>query len=233
MCIVTYLPKKGSSFILTFNRDEKTSRPTAEMPKMHSIHGQKVIFPKDPVSGGTWIGISFKGQTICLLNGAFEKHISDPPYRKSRGLVALDIFKYKNFQAFASQYEFTNIEPFTLIYADGISLQELRWDGKKINLKELDPKQAHIWSSVTLYSKEVISKRNVGFSKWLNEHKDYRVEDIRRFHSFRVDENISNDIIMKGEQKLTVSITSIVKENSSIKLTYEDLVNENLYMQSF
>src|ERR1700747_27089 len=104
MCTVTYLPKTGASFILTSNRDELASRPAAELPKIHTVHGQKIIFPKDPVSGGTWIGISFKGQMVCLLNGAYEKHISDPPYRKSRGLVALDLFKYKNVQAFTSQY---------------------------------------------------------------------------------------------------------------------------------
>jgi uncharacterized protein with NRDE domain len=232
MCTVTYLPKPGASFILTSNRDELASRPAAEMPKIYTVHGQKVIFPKDPQSGGTWIGISFKGQTVCMLNGAYEKHISDPPYRKSRGLVALDLFKYKNIQAFVSQYGFTNIEPFTMIVTDGLALVELRWDGKNTSLKELEPKQPHVWSSASLYTKEEISKRATSFSKWFTEHEDSRVEDIRRFHHFG-DGNLSENLMLEEEKRVTVSITSIIKEDSSIKLIYEDLVNENLYMQSF
>ena len=226
MCTVTYLPKKGDSFILTSNRDEKKYRLTAELPQIHSIHGQKLIFPKDPASSGTWIASSFQGLTACILNGAFERQLSDPPYRKSRGLVLLDLFKYKNIHAFFSQYGFTNIEPFTLLFADGLTLHELRWNGKDTFLKELNQKEPYIWSSVSLYSEEVILKRKQLFVQWLDEHKDPKLEDIRKFHRFFAENNSSGDMA-------TLSITSIARESASIKMTYEDLINESLYIQSF
>jgi uncharacterized protein with NRDE domain len=226
MCTVTYLPKAGDSFIFTSNRDEKLSRPSAELPKVYTIHGKKLIFPKDPQSGGTWIASSFQGQTAAILNGAFEKHISDPPYRKSRGIVLLDLFKYKNIQAFVSQYGFTNIEPFTLVFTDGHMLCNLRWNGKDTFLKELNPKNPHIWSSASLFPEEDVARRNNLFTQWLTKHKDPRVEDIRQFHHFYEEKALPEDVA-------TLSITSIVKENSSIKMTYEDLINESLYIQSF
>jgi uncharacterized protein with NRDE domain len=226
MCTVTYLPKKGDSFILTSNRDEKKSRPVAELPKIYTIHGQKLFFPKDAAYGGTWIASSFQGYTACLLNGAFEKHLSDPPYRKSRGLVLLDLYKYKNIQAFIAQYGLTNIEPFTLLYADGNHLYELRWNGKNTFLKEMNPKEPHIWSSVSLYSEKIILKRNELFAAWLEGQKDPGLEEVRKFHRSLEESNSANDIA-------TLSITSIAREGTSIKMTYEDLINESLYIQSF
>ena len=41
-------------------------------PKTENFGGVKVLFPKDGEKGGTWIGVSNKKRTLCLLNGAFE-----------------------------------------------------------------------------------------------------------------------------------------------------------------
>ncbi|MGL1516781.1 NRDE family protein, partial [Vibrio parahaemolyticus] len=49
-------------------------------------------FPKDPDGGGTWIALKENGDVAILLNGAFENHIPAYPYRRSRGLIFLDIF---------------------------------------------------------------------------------------------------------------------------------------------
>ena len=53
--------------------------------------GEKIIFPKDPKAGGTWYAIDEFGTILVLLNGADEKHKVQLPYRKSRGLIVLDI----------------------------------------------------------------------------------------------------------------------------------------------
>lgn len=113
MCTVTFVPT-STGFILTSNRDEKNYRPTLP-PEIHVVNGKKLLFPKDEEAGGTWIATNNQHQTVCLLNGAFETHVKNPPYRKSRGLILLESFGYDSFAEFAENVDLENIEPFTLL----------------------------------------------------------------------------------------------------------------------
>jgi hypothetical protein len=56
-------------------RDEKITRERALPPTRIYIEGKKIIFPKDPKAGGTWIAHN-ETKIIVLLNGAQEKHHS-------------------------------------------------------------------------------------------------------------------------------------------------------------
>ena len=60
-----------------------------------------------------------------MLNGAFTKHERNLPYRKSRGLIVLEIFEYKSFSDFVTDVDLHNIEPFTLVLAEKDKLQSL------------------------------------------------------------------------------------------------------------
>src|SRR5437773_862042 len=90
MCTVTFIPQGDTAFI-THNRDEKSSRAKAIAPKQYIINGYALLFPRDSAAGGTWIAVNESGAAAVLLNGGFVKHPYRPPYRKSRGLVFLDI----------------------------------------------------------------------------------------------------------------------------------------------
>lgn len=233
MCTVTFLPCGNNDYILTSNRDEKNVRKKAQPPRKF-IHGSfSVFYPKDPEAGGTWIVTGKKHFTLCLLNGAFEKHRSAPPYRKSRGLVVLDFFEFDHVNAFARLYDFTGIEPFTLVILDTtttLQLHELRWDGQTITLTPKDADTPHIWSSVTLYEKEVIAQRREWFSNWLQENREYRMEEIIRFHEFGGTGDKTNDLLMnRGNEVLTVSITSIAKLQGNMRMHYRDIPNDTAY----
>lgn len=84
MCTVSFLPKGGNDFIITSNRDEKENREIALSPKKYIHQHLKIVYPQDTKAKGTWIAMSENGFTICLLNGGFMPHKSNPPYRKSR-----------------------------------------------------------------------------------------------------------------------------------------------------
>lgn len=56
MCTVTYIPQENNNFILTSNRDEAYGRKTLA-PSFYTIDGVKMLFPKDAVAGGSWIGV--------------------------------------------------------------------------------------------------------------------------------------------------------------------------------
>ena len=90
MCTVSFIFTDGK-VILTSNRDEKILRPTAIAPKKYSINNKNIFFPKDAKAGGTWYAVTDEANVAVLLNGAAEKHQLKPSYRKSRGLILLDI----------------------------------------------------------------------------------------------------------------------------------------------
>lgn len=220
MCTVTYVPTGPGSYILTSNRDENPQRITEEPGNEVFINEQEsIIFPRDTKAGGTWIAISKHGRTVCLLNGAFIKHHHNPPYRKSRGLILLEYFNYPDAPEFAKNIFLENIEPFTLVLSED-RLYEFRWDGEERYFKELPTGEPHIWSSATLYSKEVAEAKKERFLRWHAAQKDFNARDIMYFHGV---ENPSG-YLLDLEKVKTVSITSITHTGSSSEMVYHDLL---------
>lgn len=235
MCTVTYLPFNEREFILSSNRDEDISRLPALHPQEYKIHGRTVFFPRDQKANGTWIAYDVKGYTLCLLNGANEPHVQKERYKKSRGLVLLDFYLYNEPELFATQYDFTGIEPFTLILAyscsdtESVLLYELKWNEKELSLYKLDSSLPHIWSSVTLYSKETIEQREKWFAVWLEENTNYNSESILFFHHFGGDGSQENNVLMDRGVKKTVSICLIQNYLSQTTIIYEDLIKKVLH----
>ena len=234
MCTVTYLPQSDNSFILTSNRDEDVLRQTALPIDKYKINNVQVYYPKDPKAGGTWIATGSNGFTVCLFNGAFKAHKSTHNYRKSRGLVLLDFFNYQNQYDFIAQYDFSNIEPFSLVFVkhqnNKVGLCELKWDGEKTHHLNHDASLPHIWSSVTLYAPEVIKQREEWFNDWVSKNEVFTKDAILMFHHFGGSGDKENDLVMNRSNKKTVSICSINKRNEmETEIVYEDVVNKKMY----
>ena len=102
MCTVSYF-KTRDSIIFTSNRDEKTSREKAVFPNILEMENQILYFPKDKKASGTWFAADDRGNVAILLNGAFQKHTSKPPYKKSRGIVLLDFLNENESHLFSSK----------------------------------------------------------------------------------------------------------------------------------
>ena len=225
MCTVTFLPTGKTSYILTSNRDESPTR-AALPPQAYEMADKQLFFPKDPF-GGTWIATDKVRFTLCLLNGAFIAHRRTPPYRLSRGLMVLEFFNFYDLSSFATQFDFREIEPFTLIIVDTaheMRLHELRWDGEKLHVTDKDTSAPHIWSSSTLYPEPIIRQRKEWFDQWLSEHAGFSREAIIDFHKNGGTGDLWNDFVMKrGDHLQTVSITSIEKKEG-FELLYEDLL---------
>ena len=229
MCTVTYLPCAGQGFVLTSNRDESISRKSSLPPSKYNINNISVFYPKDQQAEGTWIATAPNHFTLCLLNGAFQTHVHKPPYRKSRGLVLLDFFFYNSVDAYISEYDYTDIEPFTMIVLNDqrtMELFELRWDGDKLHHKRLDATLPYIWSSSTLYKKEIVEQREQWFQEWLELNPAHSPDQVLSFHHFGGNGDAYNDLVMDTKEKKTVSITSIIREEASRTIVYEDLVHK-------
>src|SRR5690625_1856143 len=165
MCTATYIPVSQKDFVLTFNRDESPGRETL-FPDFYEEGGKRLLYPKDAVAGGTWIGISDNQRMVCLMNGAFEAHVRKPSYRKSRGLVVKDFLIFEDLDSELENYDLKGVEPFRSLvidWRDELKLTELVWDEEKLHRLDRNQKPC-IWSSSPLYPKDLREKRRTWFS---------------------------------------------------------------------
>ncbi len=147
MCTVTYV-STNSKVIITSNRDEKVLRQKAILPKDYLINGKKITFPKDPKAGGTWFAVAEEGTISVLLNGANEKHELREKYRKSRGLIVLDIISAENPLLEWEMIDLEGIEPFTIVLFHQNKLYQAQWDEISKTLAALNANENYIWSFV-------------------------------------------------------------------------------------
>ena len=228
MCTVTYLPIGHNDFILTSNRDEI---PTRQPNDLFIDEENGLIYPKEPKHGGTWICIGTKNKMICLLNGAFQNHVKEKEYKKSRGLVLLEIIKSDlSFEILIERVDLNGIEPFTLIVFDKGKLFDFKWDSIQKHLIVLDSNKSYIWSSSTLYKDDVKQLRQNWFNQWLANNDNYSADNILSFHKTAGIGNPEIDLIMSraNSQTCTVSITQIIKSENDIFIKYEDrILNES------
>jgi hypothetical protein len=231
MCTLSYIPKPNG-FLLTSNRDESVNRLPALEPRAYMHNQVKVMYTKDTQAGGTWLAVAENHFTLCLLNGAFEKHKHQPPYRHSRGLVVTDFFNYNNALSFKDEYDCEGLEPFTLVIIESGNLpriHELRWDGNELFYITIDPTVPQIWSSATLYDAEVIAERAVWFQSFLQTNPNPSPDDMLFFHHFGGGEHGQNTILMNRNNILkTISITGIQHLTATVWVHHENLLTDEL-----
>ncbi len=233
MCTVTIIPKGKNDFVLTSNRDESPNR-TSLAPDIYFVEGTKMMFPKDELAGGTWIGVSEKDRLICLLNGGFICHERKADYRMSRGVVVSDLLASEDVVASIEDYNLNDIEPFTLVIVDwniSLKLFELVWDGqqKHFSALALEPK---IWSSSTLYSKAMKKER----LQWFEDFKianELHSASIMNFHKTAGYDNKDYGVIMDRHFVKTTSITQVEKKKDLVEMRFNNLQNNTASVKTF
>lgn len=224
----------NGKIIITSNRDEKTLRPNAIEPKSYLINKRNVIFPKDRKAGGTWFAVNESGTILVLLNGADEKHIPKASYRKSRGLIVLELISSEAVMEEWSKIDLDKIEPFTLVLFENEKLYQLRWNEREKSTVELDTNQSHIWSSSTLYPKEIREKRASWFSIFLDPKTEVDAHEMFSFHRYTEEGNTENGLVINRNEALkTLSITQAVVEKNKVTIHYNDLIDQQDFSNTF
>ncbi len=221
MCTVSVFYKGNSDFVLTSNRDEAPNR-IALHPEIYQDNLTKVLMPKDKLSGGSWIGASSKNRVVCLLNGGFVKHKRVLPYRQSRGVVVSDFLKMKTLEDL-KDYNFSNIEPFTIVFVDwNLSLKfiEVVWDGQTSHIKDLDLSTC-VWSSATLYNPSQKIERQNWFTNFIGNN-NLNASAFLEFHKTAGKDNLDYGVVMDRTSVKTTSITQIEKNGNTLSMRFED-----------
>jgi hypothetical protein len=164
MCTVVYVPL-DSGFFVSSNRDETPLRPT-EQPQWHDFDGHRALYARDRQAGGSWVGMRKDKTVVVLLNGAFEKHKHQPPYRMSRGLLVHRLLHSDNPFEEMSQTDLNGVEPFTLVLIAAGNVRAHVWDGQKLFAKDYRVDQPAMWSSATLYDTDTRQIRQQAFDNW-------------------------------------------------------------------
>ena len=219
MCTVTFV-KHGQSVIITSNRDEQVGRKPALPPAPYDFRGKMLYFPKDGLAGGTWYVADEAGNVAVLLNGAAEKHEFRTDWRKSRGLVLLELFGEDNPREAWDAYDFSGIEPFTLVLFANGALHQLRWDSRATERVDLPVNVPHIWSSSPLYEAEVRQWRQERFLQHLGGIAD--PDHILDFHRSESPDAGKSIVIDRGFLK-TLSITQTVMDSEALTMRHIDL----------
>ncbi len=230
MCTVSFVSVKGKK-IITSNRDENLQRETASAPAFVQLETAKIIFPKDAKAGGTWFTASDKAVVAVLLNGAFVKHIPEPPYRKSRGLMLLDIIGSEDPLLFFNEVNLAGIEPFTVILYQPGYLYELRWDGNRAHSTSLNSSGNYIWSSATLYTDEIIRHRKKLFDEFIDRSKDPAADLIFQFHNNNNEDDENGFIINRKTGMKTFSITQAIVDQEQISFLHTDLLKHQRFTE--
>lgn len=224
MCTVSFVPLKDS-YCITSNRDESIKREKAIPPTKYLINNKEIFFPKDPKAGGTWIAHNNKS-CIVLLNGAKEKHIHKKKYRKSRGLIVLDLIASLDPIKEWKLINLDNIEPFTIVLFTDEKLFQLQWNEIEKSTIELDVTKNHIWSSSTLYEKEIREKRTTWFQNFMKTKNEINSKKLLDFHLFTESENKNFGLQIDRNNNLkTISITQCIISINDIIFNYIDLLD--------
>jgi len=212
MCIVTIFSEENGDFILTQNRDESRLRPSSKEIETKNYNGINYTGPVDLHSGGTWTYYS-DDFVVCVLNGAYKKHQHRPPYRKSRGLIILELMNYKLIEEFVEKINLNEIEPFTMIMLNRQNNEKkiLVWDGTKKFVENHSKEKLIVRSSSTLYDDGEKQRHKMIF-----ENTDsVNPEKIMQIHKeIKMNENP----VFPGV--ITTSVTQIIRNGNTINLKF-------------
>ena len=215
-----------------------------------SVKNKKIIFPKDSKAGGTWFAAADNGVVAVLLNGAFVKHTPAPAYRKSRGLILLEIIGSDDPLSFFGKMNLQDIEPFTLVLyqlaesrghtvsCGQDTLHELRWDGNNRHELTLDNSGSYIWSSATLYTAEIIQHRKKLFDRFVDSRETITADLIYQFHSNNHQDDENGFVINRQTGLKTFSITQAVLQHAvsggqdNINFLHSDLLQHQKFEES-
>jgi hypothetical protein len=227
MCTVTYIPTENDGFLVAHNRDERIDRRMATPPLSRVIRGRQVIYPVDPEGMGTWIGISDEGKLASLLNGGTKSHKRKPPYKHSRGLVIPAYFSFSDVEEFHHQYDFSGLEPFTLVVLENSRMFMLVWEDETLTLSEKNRRLPHIFFSHSLYPKPSLENRSVDFYRWYVSNRIVKENDLLNYNlqqRFELDQIIKFDT---GKHILkTVNVSLIRSDEKLTRFHFFDSIND-------
>ena len=223
MCTVTIVPLEDG-FRLACNRDEQRSRPEAVPPPVRSPHEKSAVFPVDPVSGGTWVGVNDAGLAVTLLNRTAR---APEPGRRaacSRGLIVPRLLAHESLGHavdVAEAIDTRSFGPFRLVLVHGFTVGLVTSDGHRLATKISRMRVPLLFTSSSLGDALVEEPRQRLFEQLVVEDKGGWLRGQFRFHRHQWPTRGDISVNMERSDARTVSRTVIHVGSQAIELYYE------------
>ena len=212
MCIISFY-KKNDEIVLTHNRDEAINRVASLHIEERQWNDKKYFAPIDREKNGTWIFYN-EDYVACILNGGKEKpqHLKTS-YRKSRGIILLELMNYQSVEDFVENEELDDIAPFTIFVFERKSkkIYLLFWDGIQLEMNDLSDENFVFRASSTLYSTSMMQEIE-------NKFPTFNTTSPIELFNFHQSIKMNNGDVESG--KATTSITQIFANSSEISMKY-------------
>ncbi|MCA9292501.1 MAG: NRDE family protein [Phycisphaerales bacterium] len=229
MCTVTIISLPGGGRRLVSNRDELRARPDAIPPEAQVIDGVRVLAPRDPLGGGTWVAGNDRGLAMTLLNLNERPRAGMPPGRISRGGIvrhASGANTAHEAMAAAAELDLDGMLPFRFVVVQGDIVLEGRWDQRRFDVLEHTlecgvegaPGTACFTSSGL--GDALVTPRLALWRQW-SETQPVTVALQDKFHGHRWSDRLSISVHMERTDARTVSTTAVnVVPNDGVEMHY-------------
>ena len=121
MCTVSVVAHR-TGVRLICNRDELRTRPEAIIPKECRVGSGRALFPRDPLGGGTWIGVNQSGLIATLLNRSDGDARSSDTQLTTRGAIVPQLLESQSIDRALAQaiaLPSNRFSPFRIVLVQG------------------------------------------------------------------------------------------------------------------
>lgn len=218
MCTVTAL-RRQDGWTVTMNRDERRTRSKGEPPSLWTE--PRMLAPRDPEGGGTWIGVRSDGAWACLLNGYLgdgsEPAVEDP---ETRGRLIPQVLSASDPLTALREGDLARTLSFRLwVSADDV-LRDLYWDGRTLRGTTVDAGNWAMVTSSSLRQEEIRASRRQVFERWRREGAEILPNGLPRLHTERMGLSEEDAIVMARSYSHTKSCTQIEIGVQQVEIRY-------------
>jgi uncharacterized protein with NRDE domain len=222
MCTVTIVPF-GTGVRLVCNRDERRARPDALPPLVRPTSSGSAIYPIDPASGGSWIGVNDAGLVAALLNRTPPHARPLPDVPVSRGVIVPAMLACPSLDAVlttAAALDCRRFEPFTAVVADRSRVIAFVHGGEgRCSLRTYDLSAPLLFTSSSLGDALVEPRRRSLFEQLVLENGDALAGQYL-FHRHQWPDARHISVRMERADAATVSRTTIDLLRDAANVTY-------------
>jgi Transport and Golgi organisation 2 len=225
MCTVSIVPVPDGCRVVC-NRDERRTRAAAQPPRAFPTEVSWATYPRDPVSGGTWIGVNDDGLVVALLNRTVAG--SEPRVLpQSRGSIVPTLLACPSIVRAVKACDALDIsrfETFRLVMAHRSTVAVVAGDGAHPSTELFPLLRPVMFTSSSLGDAIVETPRRQLFERLVQAGDDW-LRGQFRFHRHRWAGRLELSVQMSRSDACTVSRTTIDVTSRRIDLQYESLAN--------
>jgi hypothetical protein len=229
MCTVAFVPCAASGYLLGHNRDEARARSRAVPPERHTKGDRRIVAPRDPEGGGTWIGVHDGGVCASILNASEIDQQRLPVRLESRGRILSELLHLDGADSVGThldgiQVRLGRIRAFHLVIVEppreGRPARSVRfrWDGKHLGRDDHDGPRLYVSSSLDQSRAE--QTRDASWRRLLDTNPEPDRTTLRRWLASHEPQRGPLSVCMHRPEARTVSRTLVTVAPGGIEMAY-------------